>query len=387
MTQAQNTNLIVDETIKLPDSNEKMIEDLNGFLTAANGINEKNKFVLQSQKIETFILLDEIFEINKSYSQKDDNFYKAHLNNILELGEGRSLIQVSYIGQKDATSILRATFEFIAHKTDGGFLFSSPLKRNTRHWKSLSKGDVNFIYRSQINFENANSHAVLSGEFDEKLGNVGSVTQFYLGENSADVLKLIGVLYKLDYNGRQELVLSSQVDKLKLVVMGTNNQEYNEYDGHDLWHSRLSMVKPRRTLHKPLDEGLAYLYAGSWGFTWEDIFTRFMEEVASDLDSNWLNYKENPYDFGESKATHLYVDYVINALLAQKIEKEQGFDAVMELLEVGPFENGNEAFYKKLEEISGITKDTYNREVWQLIEIEGKKGKYKDLLLSKTISK
>ena len=64
--------------------------------------------------------------------------------------------------------------------------------------------------------------------------------------------------------------------------------------------------------------------------------------------------------------------YVINALLVQKIEKEQGFAAVMELLSCGKYEKGNENYFKALEKITGINKANFNAEVWKLVRATGK---------------
>ena len=104
--------------------------------------------------------------------------------------------------------------------------------------------------------------------------------------------------------------------------------------------------------------------------TWQEIFKMFKTKVASDKNANWANYKENPVNFGESQAKHLMVDYVANALLIQKIEKEKGFAGVWELLNCGPSEKGNENFYKALEKLTGITKANYNEKVWELINNE-----------------
>ena len=63
-------------------------------------------------------------------------------------------------------------------------------------------------------------------------------------------------------------------------------------------------------------------------------------------------------------------DYIVNALIIQKIEKEKGFAGVWELLNCGKFEKGNENYYKALEKLTGITKANYNDKVWELINKE-----------------
>ncbi len=54
----------------------------------------------------------------------------------------------------------------------------------------------------------------------------------------------------------------------------------------------------------------------------------------------------------------------------KKIEKKKGFSGVWKLLNVGPFEKGNEKYYQTLEKLTGITKANYNNNVWELINNE-----------------
>jgi hypothetical protein len=132
---AQTSYLRINSNIILPkDSIEvnTLISSLNDFLSSAQKENEENKFILDSEKVETFILLDEIKEIEKSGKYKDDYFYKPYLTNVVPLKDNKYFIQFSYIGVNKDTSILRASFEVIAYKSIGSFVFSSTLLQNTK---------------------------------------------------------------------------------------------------------------------------------------------------------------------------------------------------------------------------------------------------------------
>ena len=66
---AQTNSLRLNQNIVLPkDSIEgkNLTTSLNDFLLSAQKPNEENKFILESEKIETFILLDEINGIEKN---------------------------------------------------------------------------------------------------------------------------------------------------------------------------------------------------------------------------------------------------------------------------------------------------------------------------------
>ena len=118
-----------------------------------------------------------------------------------------------------------------------------------------------------------------------------------------------------------------------------------------------------------MDEGCAYIYGGSWGLSWKEIFNAFKEQIASNKNTNWAEIKETPVSF-KTKNYPNPADYIVNALLVQKIEKEKGFAGVWELLNVGPFEKGNEKYYQTLEKLTGITKVNYNEKIWELINNE-----------------
>jgi hypothetical protein len=64
----------------------------------------------------------------------------------------------------------------------------------------------------------------------------------------------------------------------------------------------------------------------------------------------------------------MYVPYFLNALIAQKIEKEKGFASVMELLGCGKREKGDENYFKALEKTAGVTKANFNNAMQDLIK-------------------
>lgn len=369
MAHAQTNPLRINAYVLLPkDSIESRLltHALTNFLMLTSKSNEENDLVLKEAKVETYILLDEMRDIEKSAKEKDDYFYKPYLNNLMPLDDKSYLIQVSYIGYKDSSALLRAMFELIAHKTSTGYMFSSTLMENTRNWKTRRIGNMNFHYKHTLNKKKATSISKLSASFDTKLKSTNKQTDYYCCANMAELEKLIGVLYKSDYNGRKSGIWSAVSENRKLVVLGNNNEHFDTYDEHDLWHERLSVVIARNKVNKPVDEGCAYLYGGSWGFTWDEIFKAFKEQIALNKNTDWKEIKENPVYF-KTKEFKNSADYIVNALLVQKIEKERGFAGVWEFLTIGPFEKCNEKYYQVLEKLTGITKESYNESIWQLI--------------------
>lgn len=367
---AQYNPLVVPANIILPKDtvvSNKLIKSLNGFLSQKENENKINTFILNEDLLETSILLDEMKEIEKSTKYNDDNFYKGYLTNVVQLDTDNFLIHLSYIGVTQNSPVLAASFEVLAKLKQDKFYFLSPLKRNTTSWKSKKIGDFTFHYKNSINENNINDFVKNATQFDKKLNAKISKMEWYGCDDLPDILQTIGVKYKLVYNGRSLSTFSANENNTILAVSGSGNTHFNSYDPHDLWHDRLRSVISTRIINKPVDEGCAYLYGGSWGITWNQILKTFKEKVSSNPKSDWFSLYEQFYNFGESKEKHLIVGYVINALIVEKIEKEKGFHAVMELLSCGKYEKTNENYFVVLEKLTGINKTNFNDSVWKLI--------------------
>jgi hypothetical protein len=75
---AQTNPLRLNPNIILPkDSIESKIQCLMTFLFSAQKPNEDNKFVFESEKIETFIQLDELYRKKGKYK---DDFFTNHID-------------------------------------------------------------------------------------------------------------------------------------------------------------------------------------------------------------------------------------------------------------------------------------------------------------------
>ena len=373
-TYAQKSSVLVQPNIVLPKDtiiSNKLIKSLNGFLSLKDKANNENSFVLKEDLLETSVLLDEMKGIEKSGKFKDDNFYKSYLTNLVPLKDSNFLIEFSYIGVNENSPIVVASFEVLAKLKDEKFYFLSPLKKNTFLWKTKTIECITFHYKTILNEKVANDYVKNVTQFDKKLKSNSNTIKWYGFDDMNDMLKGIGVSYKLLYNSRTSSTFTAKENNSLLIASGSDNSNFNSFDPHDLWHERLYNVVPKSGVNKPVDEGCAYIYGGSWGISWEQIFKTFKEKVSSNKSIDFLATYEDFYDFGESKETHLLVPYVINALIIEKLEKEKGFAAVMELLSCGKYQKGNENYYIALEKLTGINKSNFNERVWKLINERG----------------
>jgi len=366
---SQTQPLIISENIRLPKDTivvNQLIKSLNGFLAQKEKTNKENTFILKEDLPETSAWLDEIKGIEKNQKFKDDYFYRGYLTNVVPVNKTDYLVQFSYIGVNENKPILRASFEVLAKKKDNQFYLASTLKRNTESWKSKTFGDITFHFKNTLNEKVAKDYAKQVSFYDKKLNTPSSKIEWYGCDDLQEVLKTVGVPYKLDYNGENADTFSGNENNILVKVVGQNNTTFNSFDPHDLWHERLRNISSKSITNKPVDEGCAYLYGGSWGISWKEIFKEFKLQIANNKNTNWVEIKEIPVYFNTKEFKNA-ADYIVNALIVQKIEKEKGFPAVMEFLSCGKYQKGNENYYKTLEKLTGITKSNYNEKVWELI--------------------
>jgi hypothetical protein len=366
----QSKPIIVPTNLNLPKdtiTTNSLIKSLNGFLGKKEKPNKENTFILNENLLETSVLVDEMKEIEKSGKFKDNNFYKGYLNNVVQLDKNNFLVQFSYIGINENSPTLVASFELLAFKKENQFYFSSPLKRNTLSWKTKKIDNYVFHYKNDLNEKKVSEYAKTVTFFDEKLNSKNKKIEWYGCDDMPELLRSIGVSYKLDYNGRNSSTFTALENNSLLIVSGSSNSEFNSFDPHDLWHERLQNVIPRNITNKPIDEGCAYLYGGSWGISWKQILKTFKEKVSSNPKVDWLATYDDFFNFGETNQNNLLVPYVLNALLVEKIEKEKGFSSVLEFLSCGKYQKGNENYFISLEKLTGINKSNFNENIWTLI--------------------
>ncbi|MDB4904650.1 MAG: hypothetical protein JWQ63_3931 [Mucilaginibacter sp.] len=373
---SQTDQLIIAKTIRLPDDSvqsKQLVSSLNGFLNQSAKPNKENEFVLKEDLLATSALLDEIKGMTDGNGPDKKGFYKCYLTNVVLLDSADYFVQFSYMSMDGLTPILRTSYNMIAKKSGDKFFFCSPFKQSTTAWRVKTEGRFSFYYNAQVNFGKINDYIKKAKEFDKKLNAPYYTTHIYFCGNFPNLLSLLGIAYKADYNGISQDNLSSFEDNSYLELIGGNLTDPSVLDMHDLWHDRLHHAIPISTLNRPVDEGCAYLYGGSWGISWNTIFENFKAYMGANKD--WLTAFNENKNFGTSQQYHLYVAYVIDALIVQQIEKEKGFEAVKELLSCGKRESDNANYFRAIDKIAGINKVNFNERIGKLVDDEAVKLK------------
>ena len=369
LSHAQNMSFKIQENVRLPKDSvqsKKVLKAFDEFLIGLNISNENTPHVPDSLKAESFVLLDEIRGCGRNEQQNIDKYYSPSVISIVALNPNQYVLQFQYAAANENNCQLRAIFEVMITVNGEDVLIYSPLKFLTRNFLVEDKNDIKFVYAKSLNAKQTGFYRRYTREFDKKLGIVGLQTDVYCFDNLGEMERACGVLFKSDYNGIRGSEWTANAGKRRIALFANRNAEFNSFDPHDLFHERIGIVKARKLLYRPADEGCAYLYGGSWGFSWKQILTEFIKMQNENKQIDWMEVKEKPMYFksGEFKNQ---ADYIVNALIIEKLEKEKGFTAVWELLNCGPAQAGHENFYAALQRLLGIEKKDYNAFVEKLI--------------------
>jgi len=368
---SQYASFVIPQNVALPRDTvlkNQLLANLNAFLLQVPKPNNENALVLPDALLQTSLLLDEFKGLTKSIKYNDTNFYKCTLTNATPLTDSTFLIQLAYMGAAENKPLLRAAFTIMAQKQGNAFSFYAPLQQNTSNWKQQQFGATTVYFKIAINQEAAKNYFAYIAAFDKKLGVQQAPTKLYVCDNYHEVLQITGVDYKSDYNGHTLGTLNAVENKEELIVNGSLTPQFKNFDPHDMWHSRLHRVLSTAIINKPVDEGTAYLYGGSWGLSWEQILSKFKAFAAANPTANWLALYNESKNFDEKASYPLNVDMVINALIVKKLQHDKGFDAVKQLLSCGVYQKDNANYFKALNTIAGISMENFNTAVWALIK-------------------
>jgi hypothetical protein len=356
----QDGGILIAKNIKLPadSATTQIITALNGLLSQKEKPNNENGFIFKDRLLETSALIDEMKGLDK------DALYKPYMTNIVKQGE-KYAVKFAYLGVTDGAPSIKASFSLLAQKQAGQVYFYSPLQQNTANWKTKRVQNITFKYKDTLNAADAKEFERMVAFYDKKLKTNSPIVQYYC-DNFLEAQQLLGLEYRSDYAGVVENILTAKENNQSLIVNGWGAQQHR-FDPHDLFHERLSNVLKSDITNRPVNEGCAYLYGGSWGFTWPQILTKFNAYVNQNPNADWLTLYTDGTNFN-NEAKILKISYVINALIVQKLEKEKGFPAVMELLGCGKKEKGDENYFNALDRLTGISKADFNIKVGALIK-------------------
>jgi hypothetical protein len=357
--------LIVPRGIRLPGDSLALIGSLRGWLDQRSRPDSSNAYVSKDDLPMTSVLMDELRSIDRSVRADSGSSCKCYLGNVVSLDSSRCLVQLNYMGMRKDTPMLRACCTVLARRSGDKWIVSSTLAQNTVSWKSKSIGNCTFHYKQMLNERKAGEFVKGIAAYDKILNAGASTVDFYCCDNWVEATALMGEDYRLEYNGLSGLEFSSDNGSRTVVVSGEPSEDgFNYWNQHDWWHGRLHRVVPVRTIYRPVDEGMAYLYGGSWRiYAWKDILSRFKDYVAAHPDADWLSLYKAGTDYVPGQS-NLKISYVINALIVQRI----GYAASVPLLTCGLKQPGDANYFAALKRVVSVDEAGFNTYVRGLID-------------------
>ena len=364
--------LIIPQGIRLPkDSAVRagLIGSLRGWLEQRDKPDSLNGYVSRAELPETSVFMDELRSIDRSDRRDSVSSCQCYLGNVVSLDSMRCLVQLNYMGVRKDTPLLRACCTVLARREGDKWIVSSVLERSTAAWKTKAVGNCVFHYKALLDVKRAGAFVKRMASYDKRLGVTGSKFDFYCCDDWLEATRLMGEDYRLDYNGVARMEFSSDDGNRTIVVSGEKWKDgFNEWDPHDWWHGRLHREVPPATIYRPVDEGMAYLYGGSWRvYSWDDVLRLFRDYAAAHPDADWLALYKNGTPM-VSTPWPLYIGYVINALIVQRIEKEKGFAAALPLVTCGAKQAGDANYFTALKQVTGVDEAGFNGYVAGLLK-------------------
>ena len=343
--------------------------ELRTLLRLRDNDSARAAYVWPPAALETTALLHELPDAEPDATHSEASL-RTYLTNVVHLDSANYLLQLATLGLRDNTPLLQASFELRARRAPSGrFLFYSPLRANTAAWRVQQWGRYSFYYPVAANKQVVKEYALRAMAFDKTLGNAGQRADIYLCDNLPTALRMLGLTYQAASWGTVHDELSARRPGQLLRLSGEGPA--TGFDLHDLWHQSLRNAVPaaafKSLINKPVDEGCAYLYGGSWGRSWPEILALFRKRARTKPHLDWAATYEDFLDFGNNPRRPLVVTYVLNALLMEKIRREHGFEAVRQLLCCGAYQPDNENYWQTLARVAGITRANFNATIWQLL--------------------
>ena len=371
VASGQTSVLLLSPGLQLPKDSalrEGLLGSLRGWLEQRDRPDSLNGYVSRAELPETSVFMDELRSIDRSNRRDSVSSCQCYLGNVVSLDSMRCLVQLNYMGVRKDTPVLRACCTVLARREGDKWIVSSVLGRATTDWKTRAIGNCVFHYKTDLNVKKAGEFVKRMASYDKRLGVTGSKFDFYCCDDWLEATRLMGEDYRLDYNGVARMEFSSDDGNRTIVVSGEKWKDgFNEWDPHDWWHGRLHRVVPPATIYRPVDEGMAYLYGGSWRvYAWSDVLRMIRDYAAAHPDADWLALYKNGTPL-VSAPWPLYIGYVINALIVQRLEKEKGFAAALPLVTCGPKQAGDANYFAALAAVTGVTEAGFNGYVAELM--------------------
>ena len=364
--QTQIHHSYISDKIDLEDA---FLEDLNQFLDKYE--TAEDDFNLTDDKFLNDVLEELSYYENKG---KDSTQYiTRELINYNPLAKNKMTLQLASYLEDSTNKELISIWNLIAHRTDTGYTFSSPIDYYTHHWKTQKVGNIYYHFRDSIQLERAIIFADKNKDFSTKFKKPEQEIHFYMTPNYQEILKLIGIDYCKNAIGKIRDGWGVVGGNIIFSIM--NNEDFS----HDLFHFYAGTKHERKSRNWVTEEGVAY----SWGNAYyttksgemadqKELVQIFKAHQAKNSDFNLLDlFENNFYDDESGIYDHMAPDFKVGRLLCSLIcdavEEKHGMEGLNQLIACGSEPDRFTAFFKTTNELIGLNKVNFNDKVQTLL--------------------
>ncbi|MDR0507426.1 MAG: hypothetical protein LBH32_11540 [Dysgonamonadaceae bacterium] len=344
----------------LPDSlTKQIISSLDNLLAS-----------IENGKLDTTLIDHENFDFNRNFfpNLKDiegkdtiKNYFQGQLINLYPVENKQYSITVAYMNNNEIGRI----FNFLAKEENDKIVLSSPIKYNTKHWKTTTIGTITCFYPDTIDLIRAEKFNQKNIAMAQKLNLPLRDWEIYMCKNYQEALQIQGCLYEYSRNG---YINSGDIADPKTLFSVMNDEDFS----HDILHIYALEVRGK-IRNVAAEEGIAYLWgnayhAGNMGKSPEqdELVNALRKYIQSHSGVKLLDlFDKNPNilaEYGYPKP--ISVKSTISGIICAEIEKQKGADGIIELMKCG---RGDENYFKSIEKITGINRENFNDKVYRLL--------------------
>ena len=339
-----DNKIVVDESVRL-FSEEKTGQNLINCLTEY--LTKSSDEITSFSDKELLRNVDEVIEM----PEYDTSSFKWQLLNCVPVDNNVYHIKLSLIGQLGNESVFcPISIALIAEQQNDDFKIKSPFHFNAKHWNSVKVGQITFFHQYSFDRKEATEFVEHSEFLADKFDMKPITLDYYKCENIQEVYKLIGIEYSVRINGVSRGSLTNH--DINIFLSGTNKDEYS----HDLTHFYFEKAIPDAIRNWAAEEGYNITITDYWGESLDTILTYLTSYMSVNPDRTFLEV----FNSNDLIKTPIRARMPISAVLIRKIEREQGFDKVLEIIKSGP---EKEDFLVALSLVAGINKSNFDKTV------------------------
>lgn len=327
----------------------EQIQLLATFFRANWNYDDYECLLLKKPGIENF--KDPFRYLTYDMTSKIYSVSRPTLLSLTDVSETQTLAKVAFQHPTgNGFAALAFIYNFLIVKANGEYKLTSPLNYNTKNWKKLAFGNIQYIAPPHHQFDERKMQKM--EHFNKEIAAYFQVNpvkfKYYVCENFNQISQLRGYDFK---NGMfRDFPYNSIALSRSNIIFASRNSEYNFHELIHLYEGEYFMQT-----HSIISEGVATYFGGSAFLPFKD----HIQELKNHLKAHPINLyhelliNDNSYIINDKTS----LKYTLGALLCDLALKKHEKQGLIALLDSG---KSNEDLMQTLETLFGIDQSNFN---------------------------